>query len=171
MAKSTLSKDGAAERRQTTSTSNPRDGSQSNNGDNSSSSFVSGNSKPSSSTGGGHCALPTGDMSLAQRVEEQRLAQQRQDLLSQLSEGIVGLQNYSYYCYMNSCLQCLLAVEQLKDHFITLAYKEKFPHSKPARVRHTFKLSLAFTRFYQDVWLKKNNQAHTYKRDRKGRSS
>lgn len=26
------------------------------------------------------------------------------------------------------------------------------------RVRNTFRLSLAFTKFYQDVWLKRNNQ-------------
>jgi len=38
--------------------------------------------------------------------------------LSRLSSGLVGLQNYSYFCYLNSCLQCLLAIEPLRNHFL-----------------------------------------------------
>ncbi len=55
---------------------------------------------------------------------------------------------------MNSCLQCLLAIDQLKEHFIFRHYKTKF--TKPVvRVRNTFRLSQAFTKFYSDVWIKK----------------
>ena len=95
------------------------------------------------------------DLSLAQRIEESKKAQIQQDLEAQLSEGIVGLQNYSYFCYLNSCLQCLLAIDQLKFHFLNREFR-KFKDLP--RVRNTFRLSLSFTKFYQDVWLKKNNQ-------------
>ena len=65
------------------------------------------------------------------------------------------MQNYSYFCYLNSCLQCLLAIDQLKFHFLNREFR-KFKDLP--RVRNTFRLSLSFTKFYQDVWLKKNNQ-------------
>jgi len=71
----------------------------------------------------------------------------------QLSEGIVGLQNYSYYCYLNSCLQCLLSVDFLRDHYLNREYRA---FKDKSRIKNSFRLSLAFTKFYQDVWIKKN---------------
>ena len=75
-----------------------------------------------------------------------------------LTSGIVGLQNYSYFCYLNSCLQCLLAIEPFRDHFLLSLYKEKFKSTPTLkRVRHTFRLSLAFTSFFSDVWVNNNS--------------
>jgi ubiquitin C-terminal hydrolase len=34
-----------------------------------------------------------------------------------ITEGICGFQNNSLYCYMNSCLQCLLAIDNLRDYY------------------------------------------------------
>ena len=33
------------------------------------------------------------------------------------SQGIVGLRNESNYCYMNACLQCLIAIDELRDYY------------------------------------------------------
>lgn len=59
---------------------------------------------------------------------------------------------------MNSCLQCLISIDQLKEHFLYAMYKEKFagPKNVP-RIRNHFRLSLAFSKFYQLVFLKKNH--------------
>jgi PleD family two-component response regulator len=37
-------------------------------------------------------------------VEEAKRQLVQQDLEAQLSDGLVGLQNYSYFCYLNACL-------------------------------------------------------------------
>ena len=86
-----------------------------------------------------------------QRLEEQKYSN------LQLSEGIVGLQNYSYFCYLNSCLQCLVAIDQLRGHFLQRSYKSKFMGDQRPRIRNNFRLSLAFTKFYTQVWLKNND--------------
>lgn len=50
---------------------------------------------------------------------------------------------------MNSVLQCLIAIDQLKEHFLYNMYKEKFKNGvMPPRIRNHFRLSAAFTRFY-----------------------
>ena len=37
----------------------------------------------------------------------------------EMKDGIIGLKNNNLYCYMNSCLQCLLPIEELRDYYIT----------------------------------------------------
>ena len=39
-----------------------------------------------------------------------------------LKDGILGLKNNSLYCYMNATLQCLLAIEPMRDYFITASH-------------------------------------------------
>lgn len=39
-------------------------------------------------------------------------------------DGIVGLHNNTFFCYMNACLQCLLPIEELRDHFIEQQYRD-----------------------------------------------
>lgn len=41
-----------------------------------------------------------------------------------LKDGIVGLKNNSLYCYLNSCIQCLLPIEAMRDHFLSQQYAE-----------------------------------------------
>ena len=41
----------------------------------------------------------------------------------ELKDGIVGLKNNSLYCYMNACLQCLLPIDELRDHYINNEFK------------------------------------------------
>ena len=44
--------------------------------------------------------------------------------LTKLGNGIIGLQNNSYHCYMNAVLQCLLPINELRDHFILKEFFE-----------------------------------------------
>ena len=48
----------------------------------------------------------------------QRAQGNSQRQMQHLEDGIVGLHNNTFYCYMNACLQCLLPIEELRDHFI-----------------------------------------------------
>mmetsp|Transcript_19211 Transcript_19211/g.18351 ORF Transcript_19211/g.18351 Transcript_19211/m.18351 type:complete len:147 (+) Transcript_19211:70-510(+) len=72
-----------------------------------------------------------------------------------MTDGIVGMQNYSYYCYLNSCLQCLLAIDHLRDHYMNREFRM---FKEKNRVKNSFRLSLAFAKFFIDVWIKKNTQ-------------
>ena len=42
--------------------------------------------------------------------------------LPNFEDGIVGLENNTFYCYMNACLQCLVPVWELRDHFVMQSY-------------------------------------------------
>ncbi len=37
----------------------------------------------------------------------------------ELKDGIIGLKNNNLYCYMNSCLQCLLPIDELRDYYLS----------------------------------------------------
>lgn len=52
--------------------------------------------------------------------------------LSNLGDGIVGLHNNAFFCYMNACLQCLIAIEPLRDHFLAQEHL-KFKSQKTRR--------------------------------------
>lgn len=43
---------------------------------------------------------------------------------TQVTEGICGFQNNSLYCYMNSCMQCLLAIDNLRDYYAQNIYEQ-----------------------------------------------
>ena len=36
--------------------------------------------------------------------------------------AVVGLRNNRYFCYLNSVIQCILAVDTMRDHFVTQKY-------------------------------------------------
>jgi ubiquitin C-terminal hydrolase len=55
--------------------------------------------------------MSTQSLSLAQRIEEQKKMEIIRVMKEQQADGLVGLQNYSYFCYLNSCLQCLISIE------------------------------------------------------------
>lgn len=38
--------------------------------------------------------------------------------LPEYEDGVVGLENNTFFCYMNACLQCLLPIEEMRDHFV-----------------------------------------------------
>lgn len=63
-------------------------------------------------------------LTLSQKIEEQKRQIEQMNFNSMLSEGIIGLQNYSYYCYLNSCLQCLLVIEQLRNHYLRKDFRQ-----------------------------------------------
>lgn len=67
------------------------------------------------------------------------------EMKEQQADGLVGLQNYSYFCYLNSCLQCLISIEQLRDHYL---YKEYLKLKDLSRIRNTFRLSTTLTKFF-----------------------
>ena len=37
-------------------------------------------------------------------------------------DGIVGLENNTFYCYMNACLQCLMPISELRDFYVMQKY-------------------------------------------------
>lgn len=47
-----------------------------------------------------------------------RLSKQPNDL----SEGIVGIRNNNFYCYLNAFIQCLIPIEEMRDHYLSQEY-------------------------------------------------
>jgi ubiquitin C-terminal hydrolase len=39
--------------------------------------------------------------------------------LINLSDGIVGIKNISYYCYLNAFMQCLIPIDEMRNHYLT----------------------------------------------------
>jgi ubiquitin C-terminal hydrolase len=39
--------------------------------------------------------------------------------LVDLSDGIVGIRNISFYCYLNAFVQCLIPIDEMRDHYLT----------------------------------------------------
>lgn len=42
--------------------------------------------------------------------------------LIDLKEGIAGIRNNSFYCYLNAFMQCLAPITQMRDHYLTQEY-------------------------------------------------
>lgn len=72
-----------------------------------------------------------------------------------LQDGIVGLRNDTFYCYMNACLQCLLAIEPLRDHFLNKDYHQYNPKETK---RNNFHFCQQFDMLYQMVYSKSSKQ-------------
>ena len=60
--------------------------------------------------------IPLDDDSSSVSRSQQSLPPRRDDM--KLEDGIVGFENNALYCYMNACLQCLLPISELRDHFL-----------------------------------------------------
>ena len=73
----------------------------------------------------------------------------------QLEDGIVGLHNNTYYCYMNACLQCLLPIDELRDYFIMQEYAS-FRNKK--RIKNNFEYNNKFHEFF-DIVFSKSSQS------------
>ena len=71
--------------------------------------------------------------------------------LPRLEDGIVGLQNNTFYCYMNACLQCLLPINELRDHFILKQYTEL---KGQERKKNSFEFCNNFHNFFSVVFSK-----------------
>ena len=76
--------------------------------------------------------------------------------MPKIGSGVVGLENNRYYCYMNACLQCLIPITQLRDHFIMQEYLNVL-ESRQRRVKNSFELSSRFHEFYDEVFRQTNN--------------
>ncbi len=44
--------------------------------------------------------------------------------LQDISDGIVGIRNTSYYCYLNALMQCMVPITELRDHYLTQEYSK-----------------------------------------------
>ena len=69
-----------------------------------------------------------------------------------LEDGIVGLYNNTYYCYMNACLQCFLPIEELRDHYIMQDFADV--SSKGQRLKNNFEYSIRLHEFFNLVYSK-----------------
>jgi len=65
-----------------------------------------------------------------------------------LNDGLVGLENYSAFCYLNSSLQCLLSITELRDYFINKKYEEISFRTK----KKGFQFCEAMHRLFTDIW-------------------
>ena len=72
-----------------------------------------------------------------------------------LEDGIVGLHNNTYYCYMNACLQCLLPIDELRDHFIMQDYADVL--QKGNRLKNNFEYCNRFHDFFNIVYSKSSS--------------
>ena len=42
--------------------------------------------------------------------------------LDNLKDGILGMRNNSYYCYLNAFMQCLAPITEMRDHYLLQKY-------------------------------------------------
>ena len=63
----------------------------------------------------------------------------------------MGLENNTFYCYMNACLQCLLPISELRDHFVSQSYENV---EGQTRTRNNFSFSNSLHEFYRTVFSK-----------------
>lgn len=72
-----------------------------------------------------------------------------------LYDGIVGLENSTYYCYMNACLQCLIPIDELRDHFIMQEYVDACGNVK--RMKRHFDFCEKFHDFYNLIYSREHD--------------
>ena len=85
-------------------------------------------------------------------VDEPTTVQKKHKKMPEIEDGIVGLHNNTYYCYMNACLQCFLPIEELRDHFIMQDYADVI--SKGTRLKNSFEYCNRFHDFFNIVYSK-----------------
>lgn len=72
-----------------------------------------------------------------------------------MEDGIVGLENNTFYCYMNACLQCLVPILELRDHFSLQDYYDVALAGKGiTRTRNNFDFCNRLHEFYCVVFSK-----------------
>lgn len=67
-----------------------------------------------------------------------------------LSTGTIGLSNLGNTCYMNSALQCLVHIPQLKDYFIYNGYEKEINTDNP--LGYQGNIAKAFHDLIQNLW-------------------
>ena len=73
--------------------------------------------------------------------------------LPSFEDGIVGLENNTFYCYMNACLQCLLPITELRDHYVMQRYWDVVDRGT-TRCRNTFDFCNRMHEFFNVVYSK-----------------
>lgn len=73
--------------------------------------------------------------------------------MPQYEDGVVGLENNTFFCYMNACLQCLLPIEEMRDHFVLQKYWE-VAEKGMTRTRNNFDFCTKLHDFYNVVFSK-----------------
>lgn len=69
--------------------------------------------------------------------------------LHDLSDGIVGIRNISYYCYLNAFVQCLIPIEEMRDHYLSQEYAK---YKSVTTKRDDFSYSNGLYLFYKNVF-------------------
>lgn len=73
--------------------------------------------------------------------------------LPHFEDGIVGLENNTFFCYMNACLQCLVPIHELRDHFVLQNYYD-VARSGVTRTRNVFDFCNRIHDFFDIVYSK-----------------
>ena len=45
--------------------------------------------------------------------------EKRHKNLLDLTDGIVGIRNISHYCYLNALMQCMVPIDEMRNHYLT----------------------------------------------------
>lgn len=77
--------------------------------------------------------------------------------LPNFEDGIVGLENNTFYCYMNACLQCLVPIRELRDHFVLQSYYDVALQGGQTRTRNNFDFCNRLHEFYAVVYSKSSS--------------
>lgn len=68
----------------------------------------------------------------------------------------MGLENNTFYCYMNACLQCLLPITELRDHFVMQRYYDILERGQ-TRARNNFDFCNRIHEFYNVIYSKSSD--------------
>lgn len=75
---------------------------------------------------------------------------------SNTKSGLVGLNNLSNTCFMNSALQCVLHIKDLKSYFLSQTYKSHINTNNPLGTKDAA-LAKVFAEMMENVWLGNEN--------------
>jgi ubiquitin C-terminal hydrolase len=69
--------------------------------------------------------------------------------LQDLTDGIVGIRNNSFYCYLNALMQCMVPIDEMRNHYLTQEYAK---YKTITTMRDDFSYSNGLYTFYKNVF-------------------
>jgi|LauGreDrversion4_2_1035121.scaffolds.fasta_scaffold87875_3 ubiquitin C-terminal hydrolase len=78
-------------------------------------------------------------------------SQAKLENLQNLTQGIQGMKNNRFYCYLNACLQCLAPITEMRNHYLTQTYAG---YTELKTLRNNFDYSNGMYLFYKAMFKK-----------------